>query len=328
MQGRDLRRDKVERSGPSIQMKIILLVGVALAAQDVALLAMHLTAAPAAVVQAVVAGVLVLSIIVAGVWGNAVSRAIRQLARACYVARRGDSRVLFRLPRSDELGQLNDEINELVVLSRDLDETRSELEACAAVAHTVTAVTPGIIDASNELTVSLKELREGAAAEMAILRKISTHIKEAMSLSAVVARRQEGEAVEDDIAASLNSLAGLSSEIEMLADQVIDEVARPSIDEAALARAVNGLRDAARTMADVSNQASAPLEKRGRDAAAAAEAIDRLKDIEAGKGDGRRVAELMEKSAASGISAAGRLSASLRKLSVVVESHRRSKSAI
>lgn len=315
----------MERSGPSIEMKIVMLVAGVLVVQDCALLAMRIAGAPVGVVRAVLGGLLVLSVILSAVWGNALSRAVRSLARACYVARKGDSRVLTRLPRGDELGHLNTEINELVVANRDLANVRAELEACSDVTRVVSEVAPQIVDASNELTVSLKELREGSAAELSILRRASSDIKEAISLTAFIAREEDGGALEGEVAAKLSSLGGLTREVEMLADQVVDEVARPVIDEAALARAVNGLRDAARTMADVSAQAAAPLEKRANDAAAAAEAVDHLRQVEERKSDGSRVAELMERSASGGLSAAGRLAASLRKLSLVVESHARTK---
>ena len=132
-----------------------------------------------------------------------------------------------------------------------------------------------------------------------------------------------------DPAPRLKSLGALARETELLADAVVDEVARPSIDEASLARAVNGLRDAARTMAQVAVQAVGPLEKRREDAEAALKAADRIITAESEKADGSRVAELMERSARNGLAEATRLATTLRKLGVVLEAYaarRRSRS--
>ena len=110
-------------------------------------------------------------------------------------------------------------------------------------------------------------------------------------------------------------------EIEALSDRVMDEVARPEIDTTELARAVNGLRDASRILADVAGQAVAPLERRDADAQSAAKATDQVAIVDDERIDATRVAELMQKSALSGINAATRLASSLRKLGVVLEAH-------
>lgn len=311
----------MERTGPSIEVKIVLLVVAVLVLQDVLLLAMYLGGAQPTAMQIVLGGVLVLSVVVAAVWGNVLSRAIRRLARACYVARHGDTGVLSDLTRTDELGQLNDEINKLVSIIGKSTGTRSELSSSKDVIEELERAAPEIMRSSHELLVSLKELSEGATAEIAILRKVSGCLGEARGLVAGVARGASSDPLPGDSAVRLRSLESLAREAELLADAVVDEVARPTVDEASLARAVNGLRDAARTMAQVASQAVGPLEKRREDAEAALKAADRIITAEAEKADGSRVAELMEKSAQGGLAEAARLAANLRKLGLVLEAY-------
>lgn len=311
----------MERTGPSIEVKIVLLVVAVLVLQDVLLLAMYLGGAQPTAMQIVLGGVLVLSVVVAAVWGNVLSRAIRRLARACYVARHGDTGVLSDLTRTDELGQLNDEINKLVSIIGKSTGTRSELSSSKDVIEELERAAPEIMRSSHELLVSLKELSEGATAEIAILRKVSGCLGEARGLVAGVARGASSDPLPGDSAVRLRSLESLAREAELLADAVVDEVARPTVDEASLARAVNGLRDAARTMAQVASQAVGPLEKRREDAEAALKAADRIITAEAEKADGSRVAELMEKSAQGGLAEAARLAGNLRKLGLVLEAY-------
>jgi methyl-accepting chemotaxis protein len=311
----------MERSGPSIEVKVVLLVGAALVLQDLVLFAMYAGGARPGMIQLALGGVLALSLVAAAVWGNTLVRAVRRLVRACYVARHGDTGVLSELTRMDELGQLNDEINRLVVLLRDSTDTRSELTSSKDVIEELERTAPEIMRSSHELLVSLKELREGAAAEIAILRKVAGCLGEARGLVGDVARGTSGSRPSNDAAARLKSLGSLARETELLADAVVDEVARPSIDEASLARAVNGLRDAARTMAEIAAQAIGPLEKREEDAEAALKAADRIITAETEKADGSRVAELMERSARNGLAEATRLATALRKLGVVLEAY-------
>ena len=230
-------------------MKVVILVIAVLVVQDLLLLGMYVGGARPEAIQIALGGVIVLSLIVAAMWGNALARAIRRLARACYVARHGDTTVLSELTRTDELGQLNDEINRLVVLLRDSAGTRSELTSSKDVIEELERAAPEIMRSSHELLVSLKELREGAAAEMAILRRVSGCLGEARGLVADVARGASGNPPPGDPAARIRSLDSMARDAEVLADAVVDEIARPTVDEASLARAVNGLRDAARTMA-------------------------------------------------------------------------------
>ena len=311
----------MERSGPSIEIKVVLLVAAAVVVQDLVLITMYVGGVKPGTIQLAMAGILVLSLVVAAVWGNALVRAIRRLARACYVARHGDTGVLSELTRTDELGQLNDEINKLIVLLRDSADTRSELASSKDVIEELERTAPEIMRSSHELLVSLKELREGAAAEIAILRKVAGCLGEARGLVADVARGASGDPPAGDPAARLKSLGSLARETELLADAVVDEVTRPSVDEASLARAVNGLRDAARTMAQVAAQAVGPLEKRREDAETALKAADRIITAETEKADGSRVAELMERSARNGLAEATRLATTLRKLGLVLEAY-------
>jgi len=295
----------MERTGPSIEVKVVLLIGAAIVLQDVVLLAMYVGGARPETIQLALGGVFALSLVAAAVWGNTLARAIRRLSRACYVARHGDTGVLSELTRTDELGQLNDEINGLVTLLRDSTDIRSELTSSKDVIGELERTAPEIMRSSHELLVSLKELHEGAA----------------RGLIGDVARGTPGNRSSSDAAARIKSLGSLARETELLADTVVDEVARPAIDEASLARAVNGLRDAARTMAQVAEQAVGPLEKRREDAEAALKAADRIITAETEKADGSRVAELMERSAKNGLAEAMRLATNLRKLGVVLEAY-------
>jgi hypothetical protein len=124
-----------------------------------------------------------------------------------------------------------------------------------------------------------------------------------------------------DMGTRLQSLGSLSREIELLADAVVDEVARPRIDEASLARAVNGMRDAARTMAEVAAQAAEPLARAAADRKAAATALEQAGAAEEARADAARIAELMNRSAASGIAEGGRWTSALRRLGLALESH-------
>jgi HAMP domain-containing protein len=309
----------MERSGPGIGIKILVVAIAGIVVQDIVLIAMFYADAPVATVQVLLGGVLVLALVVGATWGNAVSRALRQLARACYVARKGDTNVLLQMPRADEIGQVNEEINRLVVLLKDLLEAQTELAASAGVTDAVNQAGPDLLRTSQDILVSLKELREGAAADSLILGRVAVKVDQARHLTEQVARPSGDRGVADEIASKLKALGALSREAEFLADQVIDEVARPSIDEAALARAVNGMRDAARTMAEVVGQAIPHLERRKADAEAAAQAVESLRSAGSEAQDGGRVAELMERSAASGMSAASRLASSLRRIGVALE---------
>lgn len=315
----------MERSGPSIEFKVVLLVAAAVVAQDLILLAMYLSGAPPVAIQAALGAALILALVVAAVWGNAIARAVRRLTRACFVARHGDTSVLAELTRTDELGQLNDELNQLVLLVRSLAEEKSVLAQSADVADTAAGIAPELLRTSHGVLVSLKELREGASAEIDIMRKIAARLAEMrVGLTEVVgagsASRSTGE-----IGTKLRSLGALSREIELLADAVVDEVARPEIDEASLARAVNGVRDAARTTAEVAAQAAEPLARARSDREAAARALEQLDAAEHGRADAARVAELMVRSAGSGIGEGGRLASALKRLGLVLESYARLK---
>jgi methyl-accepting chemotaxis protein len=314
-------RESMERSGPSIEIKIVLLVAAAVIVQDIILLAMYLAGAEPYALEAALGGVLVASLIAAAVWGNAVARAIRRLTRACFVAREGDLRVLAEPTRTDEIGELNAEINKLVVLVRELAETGSELGASTILTEAVSQAAPDILHSSHEILVSAKELKEGTSAELSLTRRIERHLEDAGALLDRIGRNKEGTASAEEIGAKLKSLGALARDVELLADAVVDEVARPEIDEASLARAVNGVRDAARTMADVASQAAGPLEGRRGDARAAAQAIEHLEAAEKARADAARVAELMDRSAATGQSEATRLASALRRLGVLIEAY-------
>jgi len=317
-------RSRVERSGPSIEFKIVLLVAAAVIVQDLLLLAMHLAGAEPPAIQAVLGGVLVLALVVAAVWGNTIARAIRRLTRACFVARHGDTSVLAELTRTDELGQLNDEINRLVVLVRELTGERDALAEGADVADAITAAAPDLLRSSHELLVSLKELREGAAAELQITRRIGGRLATVRSLLYQIVPATP-QTAEPEIGTKLRSFSALAREIELLADEVVDEVARPDVDEAALARAVNGVRDTARTMAEVAGEAARPLERRQADLETAARALSTLDAAERERTDGARVAELMERSAASGMGEGTRLASALKRIGLKLESYARRK---
>lgn len=311
----------VQRSGPSIEVKIVLLAACVVVAQDLILLAMYLAGATAITIQAVLGALLVFTVVVAAVWGNAVARAIRRLTRACFVADRGDVHVLTEPDRTDEIGELNDEINRLVMSLKTLKDAESELGIASGVTTAATEAAPDALHAAHEVVVSLKELKEGAAAEAAILRRVAGSLGEARTLLAQVAGRVDGGLSGDDIVSRLHALGGGAREAELLADMVVDEAARADIDEAALARAVNGLRGAVRTMAGVAADAAGLLEQRGADARAASGALARLADAEVAKSDAARVAELMDRSAARGFNEGSRLAATLRRLGLVLEAY-------
>ncbi len=311
----------MELSGPSIEVKIVLLVAVALLVQDGVLVAMFRLGATPQAMMIVLGAILVLALIITAVWGNTVARAIRRLTRACFVARQGDVNVLTELPRTDELASLNSELNELIILLRDCEVTRAELSSSRSVADALEGAAPDLMRASQELLVSLKELREGASAEVVILRKIASSLSDARVLIEQVIRDPQGVSTDEDVATKLKSLGTLAKELELLADEVVDEVARPDIDEVSLARAVNGMRDSARTMTDVASQAAVPLERRRADVRTVSRSSERLRAAEAEETDGGRVAELMERSAATGLGAATRLASALRRLGVVLEAY-------
>lgn len=316
------RRDEVaivRRSGPSIEVKVVILVAAVIVAQDLLLLGMHLAGARPSANLVARCSVLVLSVFIAAVWGNAIARAIRRLTRACFVAQRGDVNVLSEPTRSDEIGELNHEMNALIGELRSLTGCRSDLAAAGLVTDAANDAAPQALRSSHDLLVSLKELKEGAAAEAAILRKIAGSLGEARTMVGQIAGHVDGGLASDEVADKLRAFRGAAREAEILADAVVDEAARREIDAAALARAVNGLRDAVRTMADVSGQAASLLEQRRADARAAGIALERLADAESQKSDGGWVAELMDRSAARGLSEATRLAATLRKLGLTLE---------
>jgi len=311
----------VQRSGPSIEMKIVILVAVIVVVQDLILLAMYLLGSPPPVVQAVLGGTLVLSVVIAAVWGNAVARAIRRLSRACFVAIRGDRQVLTEPDRTDEIGELNDEINRLVVLLRDLSGLDTELSAARSAAASAVEAAPEALRASHDSLVALKELREGASAEAAILRRIAGALGEARTMLYQSAGRVEGGLSDDELSTRLNALGAASREAEALSDAVIDEVARPDVDEAAVARSVNGLRGAVRTIAQVSSEAAGVIAQRSADARAAGIALERIGEAESARADAARTADLMDRSAARGFSEATRLASDLRKLGLALEAY-------
>lgn len=311
----------MRRSGMSIEVKLVILVTAVIVAQDLLLLFMHLAGARPSASLVARCSVLVLSVFIAAVWGNAIARAIRRLTRACFVAQRGDVNVLLEPVRSDEIGELNHEINALIGELKSLSESRSDLAAASSVTDAATDAAPEALRSSHELLVSLKELKEGASAEAAILRKVAGSLGEARTLVGQIAGQVDGGLASDEIADKLRSFRGAAREAELLADAVVDEVARREIDAAALARAVNGLRDAVRTMTDVSERAAALLEQRRADARAASVALEQLAYAEAQKSDGSWVAELMDRSAARGLSEATRLASTLRKLGLILEAY-------
>jgi methyl-accepting chemotaxis protein len=311
----------MERSGPSIETKIVTLVAAVLVVHDLILLAMYLSGAAPGAIQITLGGVLIIALIVAAVWGNSVARAIHRLAWACKAARNGDLNLQIQLPRSDELGALNEEINELIVCLRDMGEVGADLELSEDVADALSDAAPDLLRASQEILVSMKELKEGSGAEASILGRSALRLSEARGLVSQVSSGRSGAERVQDIAAGLQSIGGLRREIETMSDRVMDEVARPEIDATELARVVNGLRDASRILADVAGQAIAPLERREADARAAVKATDQIAIVDEERIDATRVAELMQKSASSGIGAATRLASSLRRLGVALEAH-------
>ena len=311
----------MQRSGPSVEFKIVILVAAVVVVQDLVLVAMYLAGASPVAIQAVLGGLLILTVTIAAVWGNAVTRALRRLIRACFVARQGDVQVLSEPDRTDEIGELNDEINRLVLSFKALSRVESELSVASGVTETATEATPDALHAAHEALVAIKELKEGASAEGAILRRVAGALGEARTLLSQVAGRVEGGLSGDDVASRLNALRAAGREAELLSDAIVDEAARVEIDEAALARSVNGLRDTVRTMADVAGDAASLLEQRSADARAAGLALARLGEAESARSDAARVADLMDSSAARGLNEATRLASSLRKLGLVVEAY-------
>jgi methyl-accepting chemotaxis protein len=302
-------------------VKVVVLVAAAVLLQDLLLLAMYLAGAQPTTIQVVLGSVLVLAIVLAAVWGNALSRAVRRLTRASYVARKGDINVLSEISRTDELGELHGEINMLIEMLRDLSSYSSDLQYAREVIRELERSAPEMTRSSHELLVSLKELREGAAAEASILRKVAGCIGEAASGLSDLSSEGEDLRLTDEAAARLKSVGPLSRELELLADRVVDEVARPQIDEASLARAVNGLRDAARTISGLAGQASVHLERRRVDVAALRRVAELLGAVSAERADAGRVAELMDRSASTGLTEATRLTSLLRKLGGALRTH-------
>ena len=311
----------MQRSGPSIEFKIVMLLAAAVVFQDVVLLVMYLFGATPGAIQAALVASLLLAVIAAAVWGSAVARAIRRLTRACFVAREGDLNVLTEPDRTDELGELNDEINRLVVSLRDLTGTDLELAGARSVAAAAGEAAPEALRSAHETLVALKELKEGASAEAAILRRVAGSLAEARTLLYQAAGRVEGGMSDDDILSRLDALAAGAREAEHLSDEVIDEVARPEVDEAAIARSVNALRAAVRTVAQVASDVAGLLAQRGADARAANTALERLAEADSERSDASRVAELMDRSASRGFGETSRLAASLRRIGIVLEAY-------
>ncbi|MFH1502560.1 MAG: HAMP domain-containing protein [Candidatus Eisenbacteria bacterium] len=311
----------MQRSGPSIEVKIVILVAAVVVIQDLVLLAMFLSGAAPVAIQATLGGLLVLAVTLAAVWGNAIARALRRLTRACFVAQEGDVRVLTEPDRTDEIGELNDEINRLVLSLRALSGVEAELSIASGVTDTASDAAPDALHSAHEVLVSIKELKEGASAEGAILRRVAGSLGEARTLLGQVAGRVEGGLKADDMAARLNALKAGAREVELLSDSVVDEAARAEIDEASLARSVNGLRETVRTMADVAGEAARLLDQRTADARAAGIALERIGEADVARSDASRVAELMDSSAARGFNEAARLAAGLRKLGLALEAY-------
>jgi len=311
----------MERSGPGIEVKIVLLVAAAVIVQDIVLLVMYRTGATPLAVQIALAGILVLALIAAAIWGNALARAIRRLTRASFVARKGDVHVLTELPRTDELADLNAELNQLIVLLRDSQRTEEELADTRVLTDAVELALPDVTRVSQELLISLKELHEGASAESVILRRVETSLAAARGLLETASAEDDDAGADEGMAGKLRALGALARELELLADGIMNEVTRPDIDETALARAVNGMRDAARTMAEVAVHAAGPLERSRSEAQAAAKSDEHVAAAEEEKADGSRVAELMERSASTGLGAAMRLASTVRRLGVLLETH-------
>ncbi|MBN2565495.1 MAG: HAMP domain-containing protein [Candidatus Eisenbacteria bacterium] len=304
-----------------MEMKVVLLVTAAVVVQDLLLVIMYVTGVQSSTIQIVIAGVLILSIVLAAVWGNALARAVRRLTRACYVARKGDIRVLSELTRTDEIGQLNEEINRLIEQLKELSIAQADLASSRTVIAELDRSAPEITRSSHEILVSLKELREGASAELTVLRKTSGCIGQARSMISGITAETVDYPPTGDLADRLRSMEGLSKEVDLLADRIVDEVSRPTVDESALARAINGLRDAARTMAQLAAQSSSQLDRRRADLETLRRAAELVDEAGAGEADGRRVAELMERSAAGGLNEATRLASMVRRLGAALQSH-------
>lgn len=311
----------MRRAGTSIETKIVLMVACALIVQDVVLLVLYFAGASPVSIQAALVVALAVSLLVAGFWGNTIARAVMELARAVYAARQGDTRVLTELSRNDEIAILNREINDLVIELRELAQAREDLVSASSAAGTASRVAPDLVRSSHELVVALKELKEGARAESSILRKVAGALGEARACLEQVGRAEAEAARDEVIGEKLGSLGSLSREIDTLSDQVMDEVSRSVVDEAALARAVNGLRDASRTLAAVSAEAAGPLTRRLADARAAGRAFEALGEAERRRAEAGRVAELMQRSSEEGLGSVSRLSSTLRRLGIVLESY-------
>jgi HAMP domain-containing protein len=310
----------MERGGPSIEIKLVTLVAGVLVVHDAVLLLMYLNGTSPNIIQIVLGAVILPALIIVAVWGNALGRAIRRLSWVCRAAKEGDTNLLTVLPRTDEVGQLNDDINSLVVELRRLGETERTLGSSRQLVDTIVRTAPELLRASQEVLVSMKELKEGAGAETSILRRASRNMTEAGGLLGRLTVTGSGSPGEG-IAAKLKALGGLRREIELLSDMIMDEVARPQIDAAALARAVNGLRDASRILADVAEQAAPALEAKLTDIRVAVAATGYMETADEERQDGARIAELMQRSAGSGISAATRLASALHQLGVVLEAY-------
>lgn len=310
----------MERGGPSIEIKLVALVAGVLIVHDVVLLVLYLNGTAPNIIQIVLGAVIVPALIIVAVWGNSIGRAIRRLSWVCRSAREGDTNLLTVLHRTDEIGQLNDDINELVIKLRRLGETERTLGSSRQLVDTIVMTAPDLLRASQEVLVAMKELKEGAGAETSVLRRASRHLTEAGGLLGRLTATAT-DAPEAGIAAKLKALGGLRREIELLSDQIMDEVARPDIDAAALARAVNGLRDASRILADVAEEAAPALESKLADIRVAIAATGFIETADEERQDGARIAELMQRSAGSGIGAATRLAGALHQLGVVLEAY-------
>ncbi len=310
----------MERGGPAIEIKFVTLVAGVLIVHDVVLLVLYLGGTPPTIIQIVLGAIIIPALIVVAVWGNSVGRAIRRLSWVCRAAKAGDTNLLTVLHRTDEIGQLNDDINSLVVQLRHLGETERTLGSSRQLVDAIVRTAPDLLRASQEVLVSMKELKEGAGAETSVLRRASRNLTEAGGLLGRLTSTG-AEASGEGIAAKLKALGGLRREIEILSDQIMDEVARPHIDAATLARAVNGLRDASRVLADVAEQAAPALEAKLGDIRVAVAATGYIETADEERQDGARIAELMQRSAGSGIGAATRLASALHELGVVLEAY-------
>ncbi|MBD3366717.1 MAG: hypothetical protein GF405_00915 [Candidatus Eisenbacteria bacterium] len=313
----------MNRTGLSIEMKIVLLLVSTLLIQDAILVAMFLAGARPTAILITLGVTLLFAVAIAAGWAGGVARAIDALTRACFAAKKGDTRVLTVLPRSDELRALNDEINELVGLVQQADELRKRVELEGAFADRAEEAAPGLLHASHELLVSMKELSEGAAAQKDILRRTAGALAEARAVLQSASSSDGRDEGTGDVAEKLRALSTLSREVELLADGLMDEVTRPSFDEAAIARAVNGMRDAARTMAEVGLQAAPPLERRRSELDAASRALEAVERGEVARADAARVAQLMDRSAGGGMRTATRMATLLRKLGIEIEARKR-----